>query len=61
MIIRMISMTRLDQKSVTIRMDEWELAERAAEKKGKAPTRWIREVIQKAAWRELESVGVPQA
>jgi len=57
----MIVVTRQDQKSVTIRMDEWELAERAAEKKGKAPTRWIREVIQKAAWRELESVGVPQA
>jgi len=54
-------MTRKYQKSVTIRADEWELAERAAKKKGKAPTRWIREVIQKAAWRELEALEVLQA
>lgn len=57
----MITVTRLDQKSVTIRMDEWKLAERVAEKQGKAPTRWIREVIQRAVEAELEGVEVPQA
>jgi len=44
----MVLMARKDQKSVTIPLAEWEMAEREAEKEGKKPTTWIRELIQGA-------------
>ena len=51
-------MARKDQKSVTIPLRDYELAEREAEKENKTPTRWIREQIHQAVG--LETVEPPQ-
>jgi len=48
-------MPRKDQKSVTIPLSEWKIAERGGQKEEKSPTRWIRDQILKGAV-ELEVV-----
>jgi len=53
-------MPRKYQKSITIPLKEWELAEREAEKEGKKPTTWIRELI-KEALEQVEPLEVQQA
>ena len=55
----MVLMARKDQKSVTIPLAEWEMAEREAEKEGKKPTTWIRDLI-KEALEQVEPLGVQQ-
>jgi len=40
---------RQDQKSVTIPVEDWELAVREAQKEEKKPTTWIREQIRRGA------------